>query len=83
MRGEYSENKSSYFLSRIFLPMYLMKKRYPVLKKLPFLLPLMWIVRILSSLGNRKKYTEEAKNISSVDNGLKDSHMEFLKKHGL
>lgn len=83
VRGEYSEKKSSYFLSRIFLPMNLMRKRYPVLKKIPFLLPLMWVIRIFSSLGNGKKYTEEAKKIGSIDESEKDTQMEFLKRHGL
>lgn len=83
IKGEYTEKKSSYFLSRIFLPMKLMKKRYPVLKKLPFLLPLMWIVRIISSLGNTKKYSDEAKTISGVDAQEKNRQVDFLKRNGL
>ena len=83
IRGEYTEKKSSYFLTRLFLPMHLMKKRYPVLKKLPFLLPIMWVVRIFSSISNRKKYSEEAKMVNAVDKEAKDKQIEFLKQHGL
>ena len=83
IRGEYTEKKSSYFITRLFLPLYLMKKRYPILKKLPFLLPIMWVVRIFSSISNRKKYSEEAKMVNAVDKEAKDKQIEFLKQHGL
>ena len=83
IRGEYTEKKSSYFLTRLFLPLYLMKKRYPVLKNFPFLLPIMWVVRIFSSISNRKKYSEEAKMVNAVDKEAKDKQIEFLKRHGL
>ena len=82
IRGEYSEKKSSYFLSRLFLPYKLMKNRYPILEKLPFLLPLMWLVRFFSALGNKEKYTQEAQNVNSIDSGEKDKRAEFLKKNG-
>ena len=83
IRGEYTEKKSSYFLTRIFLPFKLMKKRYPILHKMPFLLPLMWLVRIFSAIGKGEKFSQEAKNISSVDEQEKDKQIAFLKKNGL
>ena len=83
IRGEYTEKKSSYFLTRLFLPMSLMKKRYPILEKLPFLLPVMWVVRIFSSFTNRKKYSEEAKMVNSIDTEAKERQIEFLKRQGL
>lgn len=83
IRGDYTEKKSSYFLNRIFLPLYLMKNRYPILKKFPFLLPIMWAVRIISSFSNRKKYTDEAKAVNSVDKAEKDKQIEFLRRNGL
>lgn len=82
IRGDYTEKKSSYFLTRLFLPYKMMKKRYPILKKIPFLLPLMWVIRIFSALTNKDKYTQEVHNINSVDSGLKDERIEFLKKNG-
>lgn len=83
IRGEYTEKKSSYFLTRLFLPMHLMEKRYPVLKKLPFLLPVMWIIRILSSFADRKKYSEEAKTVTAVDENARERQVDFLKRNGL
>ncbi len=83
IKGDYTEKKSSYFLTRLFLPYKLMKKRYPILKKLPFLLPLMWIVRLFSALKDKEKYTQEASNINSVDTSAKDRQIEFLKRNGL
>ena len=82
IRGDYTEKKSSYFLSRLFLPYKFMKKRYPVLKKLPFLLPAMWIIRFLSALCNKERYTQEAQKVNSIDAGEKDKRAEFLKKNG-
>ncbi len=83
IKGDYSDKKSSYFLTRLFLPYKLMKKRYPILKKLPFLLPLMWIVRLLSAFKDRGKYAAEASQVNSVDSSEKDRHVEFLKRNGL
>lgn len=82
IRGDYTEKKSSYFLARLFLPYKLMKKRYPILKKLPFLLPLMWVIRFFSALTDKNKYTQEAQKVNSVDSGIKDERIEFLKKNG-
>lgn len=83
IKGDYSDKKSSYFLTRLFLPYKLMKKRYPILKKLPFLLPIMWIVRLLSAFKDRDKYATEASRVNSVESYEKDRHIEFLKRNGL
>ncbi len=83
IKGDYSDKKSSYFLSRLFLPYKLMKKRYPILKKLPFLLPVFWIVRILSALKDKDKYAKEASEISSVEDSATERQAEFLKRNGL
>ncbi len=83
IKGDYSDKKSSYFLTRLFLPYKLMKKRYPILKKLPFLLPLLWVVRLFGALKDREKYTKEASEVNSVDNSAKDRQIEFLKRNGL
>lgn len=83
IHGDYSEKKSSYFLTRLFLPYKLMKKRYPILKKLPFLLPLLWIVRLFGALKNRDKYKDEASAVNSVDANAKNVQVEFLRRNGL
>lgn len=41
-------SKKKYFLFRLFPPMIVMNKKYPVLKKAPVLLPVFWIVRMVS-----------------------------------
>lgn len=37
-----------YFLSRLFPPFYFMKEHFPVLQKIPVLLPAVWVWRIIS-----------------------------------
>lgn len=83
INGDYSDKKSSYFLTRLFLPFKLMKKRYPILKRLPFLLPVLWVVRLLGAFKNREKYANEASTINSVDENAKNRQVEFLKRNGL
>ena len=57
----------------VFLPLSRMKLKYPILRKLPFLLPLFWLVRGVSSLflrtGKIKKNFEEVihLNLNQVD----------------
>ena len=46
-----------YILSRLFAPTHIMKARFPILKKLPFLLPFFWVVRLFKFMrkdGKRK-----------------------------
>lgn len=83
IKGDYGEKKSSYFLRRLFLPYRLMKDRYPILKKLPFLLPLLWVVRFFASISKSKEISEEMKTVNAVAPDKKDSHVDFMKKHGL
>lgn len=52
----------AYCLPRFFRPMSEMKRRYPVLVKAPFLLPVFWIVRIVSMmLHNEKSFWQHLK----------------------
>ncbi len=83
IKGNYGEKKSSYFLKRLFLPYGLMKDRYPILKKLPFLLPFLWVVRFFASLSKSKEISDEMKTISSVAPEEKEKQANFMKKHGL
>lgn len=46
---------AAYCLPRFFRPMSEMKRRYPVLEKAPFLLPVFWIVRIVSMMLHNEK----------------------------
>lgn len=55
-------------LAVVFLPLGFMQDKYKVLKKLPFLLPVMWCVRFFDVIFNKKKKLESfmrgRKNIS-------------------
>lgn len=49
--------RGKYLFGRLFPPFRTMKQAFPVLKKLPFLLPFFWIWRILRGVFKRpKKY---------------------------
>lgn len=42
-------------VKKVFKPMAFMKKRYPILRHLPFLLPFMWIIRIFDTIINKRE----------------------------
>lgn len=46
--------KTKKFFKGIFLPMYVMRKQYPVLDKCKFLLPLTWVMRVVKMLFEGK-----------------------------
>ena len=54
-RGNAPATPLTYWLSRLFLPAEEMGKEYPLLKKLPFLLPVFWMIRLLSKLTKHPK----------------------------
>lgn len=84
LRGEYSENKSSYLLNRLFPPLKQMKDRYPVLKKCPVLLPVFWIIRLFTFVISPKKYAKsEMKTLNTVDEQEKENFKKFMQKNGL
>lgn len=82
-KGEGEASKSVYIRERLFPPLKLMKVRYPVLQKLPLLLPLMWAVRILASVFSSGKNREELRRLSDADAGKIDKMADFLKKSGI
>lgn len=68
----------------IFLPLDEMKKKYPVLEKLPVLLPLMWVIRWINAIFNKRKtITEETNKLNYMDNQLVDNYNKELEKVGL
>ena len=83
LRGAYSEKKSSFILSRLFPSRAAAQDRYPVLKKLPFLLPFIWVVRIISALFSEKDFSAELNSASSVTEEDKNSFKLFIEKNGL
>lgn len=53
--GSYSASKIKYVIKTLFPSRAYMSARYPVLNKCPFLLPLYWLIRGVSTLINRRK----------------------------
>lgn len=82
-RGEYSDDKSAYFIKRLFPPYKSMSARYPVLKKVPFLLPLFWLIRIISAVFGKEDFKKEVKNVASTSNDEVTAHLDFLRENGL
>ncbi len=82
-RGEYTENKKSYFIRRLLPPLEAMKIRYPALKRLPVLLPVFWVVRLVQALFNPKSLTNETKTVFSIDQQQKKDYADFIQKMGL
>ncbi len=82
-RGEYTDNKKSYFIRRILPPLETMKIRYNVLVKFPVLLPVFWGIRLVQALINPKALTSETKTVLSVDEQQKKDYADFIQKMGL
>lgn len=82
-RGDYTDKRSSYFIARLFPGVKSMAIRYPILKKLPFLLPLFWIVRLISALFDRERLSGEVKNVNSATADDKSNFIAFLERNGL
>ena len=60
----------SYYLPRLFMPLRLMRIKYPVLERWPVLLPFLWayrIVEMLLSKTARSRAKAEVSNVARVD----------------
>lgn len=66
----------------VFIPYKNMKQLYPSLKKLPFLLPIMWIIRLVNTIFNRqdkiKKHNEELKLMSAENITKYQDELDFV-----
>lgn len=71
-RGRNSSIK--HILNRFFLPYNVMNKKYPILKKVPVLLPVFWFVRLFTSLfkGRSKKIINEINMNKNISNSMID-----------
>ena len=83
LRGEYGDAAQSYFLKRIFPALKTMRVRYPILKKAPILLPLFWGIRIIVSLVNPQRLTNETKLVLNADASEKEKLKKFFDNLGL
>ena len=72
--GDVKAARKKDLLRSIFPSFEVMKSRNPILKKLPFLLPIFWIWRIITSpfKGKIKKFYKENKSITQEGNSYKE-----------
>lgn len=78
-----SDNKKNYFFSRLFPDRETLSYRYPILKKHKLLLPLFWLIRILSSVFDFGRIKNEATGVANVEENKKEQQDLFLKNVGL
>ncbi len=79
-----SSAKTKTIFRLIFLPLDDMKKKFPVLEKLPFLLPLMWIVRWINAIFNKKgSIANETNKLSYMTDQIVDNYNKELQMVGL
>lgn len=76
--------KQNYYLHMLFLPYRDMCAKYGFLKKLPFLLPFMWIYRAVGAVLFRKRKVEQIKNRhADTDEDYARDIVEFKKDIGI
>ncbi len=79
-----SSAKRKTILRLIFLPMQEMRKKFPVLEKLPVLLPVMWLVRWVTAIfGKKKNIAEKTSKLTYIDEQIVDDYNSELQKVGL
>lgn len=74
-----SDNKISYFFSHAFPPFSIMKGKYPILKKCPILLPIMYIVRLFKVLFSRRRQYV----INEIKESVKNNNSNIIEDLGL
>lgn len=66
--GNLRNKKYKYYFNRIFAPLKQMKKRYPILKKHPYLIIYYWFIRIITAIFSAKKRIyKEFRTIKNID----------------
>ncbi len=76
--------ENNYVFSRLFPPYRVMKGYFPILKKLPFLLPFAWVWRAIRAvLFRRNKLSTELKALTHTDEQALDSRRQFYHRCGL
>ena len=76
--------KNKKYINLIFLPFDKMKKKYLILKKIPLLLPIMWVVRWLDAiLFKRKNIKGYNKKISYINDETVQAYNDELELVGL
>lgn len=68
----------------IFMPYSSMKKKYPILRELPMLLPIMWVVRWVDAIINkRSSITRQSERLNKINAQVVDSYNKELEMVGL
>ena len=83
-QGSIRKAKIAKWLRRVFLPLDSMRRLYPVLHKMPILLPALWVhrwMRIL--LHKRYRFAEYRQEDRTLDEGSVERYHEMLQKSGL
>ncbi len=76
--------KKHKLINLIFLPYSGMCEKYPILKKLPFLLPIMWVVRIFTAvLFKRDTIKQQNDRVNVITEDGVDSYQQSLNFVGL
>lgn len=83
VRGDYGSKKSEFIFTRLFPKREKILDKYPILDKMPFLLPIIWIVRILTAIFTKADYKSEIESVESVSEEEKSIFADFIKKNGL
>ena len=86
--GEESDSLSSgklrYIFKKTFLPYKDMKIIFPVLKYLPFLLPIYWAIRLMKILFKRTKTVKSVyKDLKNIDKNKVEKVKEVHNKVGI
>lgn len=83
-QGSVEKAKLAKWMRRIFLPLDSMRRLYPVLRKVPVLLPALWVhrwMRIL--LHKRYRFAEYRQEDHALDDSTVERYHEMLRKSGL
>lgn len=71
------------FWKLLFPPYQLMKRDYPVLKKLPFLLPFIWLIRAFKAVFIKKSVATQKKRLDALTQEKVDDYSKNLAQVGL
>ena len=73
-----------YICRKLFPPAKILEKKYTVLQKAPWLLPVVWLVRPFYKLFcERKSLETQKRELNAVDKASLDLHHEMLRKMGI
>ncbi len=82
--GSMKKMKTARFFKIVFLPYLTMCSKYPILKKAPLLLPVMWVVRAFDVIFLKtKRISEYFKNKENITDEKIQIHQQNLKRVGL